>query len=990
MKQMKLFCTPKTKRNIFLIFCFWWIHSAAIAATAQCVFWANQGEIVAMNSAICDPATGVCEMQAGRVWFTAENVPPHNTYACINSASAHKIFGFPMACNAMGYSTKSEEFLDGNGDPVSLNICINKKGEWTEITSIRNSFLACPTGYRLALRNSGDGSIVSTGICTKFMECPLNPALLLVDKACFTPPPPPIPLQACSINNPVVPGSGEKLHSETDLTLAGAHPLSFSRFYRSRYAVLPKDMVSKGLGAMWMHNYQANLKISAIQITATRPDSSYALFQPSGTGWLANPLSNQNGKDTLTPVLDRGTIAGYSYKVFDTDAIELYDLTGKLISITDRNGWRTSMTYSNASTPVSVAPAAGLLIQVTNHFGRSLKFTYNDSKQLIKVTDPIGYAVQYAYAEDHPTFDMLVRVLRQNGSSRGYQYTDKSKKLPWALTGIYDELKNQYATYGYDDKGRVISESKIGNVDIARISYSDAAGDYTTTVQNLNAIGNVLSQTSIGFTAVGGRYQPTGSSAPSALCGGYAQTTTYDTQGNKLTELTHDAKFITYTYDAKSRQLSRTERTGSAYGAITYKATTAYHPTFNLPTLTTEPNKRVAISYDAKGNVLGFVDYTTNDPRGALGLNASVISSQSTGWTYNAKQLPATARYTETKSGVTSSASTFSFSYNAQGNLTQFTQSIAGGALETGKLTSYNANGAFLAGISTSGERVAHSYTPRGQLATTSIFTPAVPATLATATKPATPFIPAKTALANYTYDAIGQSKQVSYPNGDTLVYTYSPAHKLLGIKWNGIEQYTPVAGISGNLAALAGYSGITNPELAYKLGVNSNTLDMLDAAPKALTAASNAAAFKAVELAKEAVLGKRVQAAVPLIIWGVVELGGASQAVLGIGAGIGLAAIVDNLTSPKVGDKSRICLPGKDPDDCQKLYDAYRASSKKAKNLGGCNGTMSQADKNLRRPLWEEAAKTRESHHNKCFDGGDSGHQTQVDQLWKAAANCK
>jgi hypothetical protein len=77
-------------------------------------------------------------------------------------------------------------------------------------------------------------------------------------------------------------------------------------------------------------------------------------------------------------------------------------------------------------------------------------------------------------------------------------------------------------------------------------------------------------------------------------------------------------------------------------------------------------------------------------------------------------------------------ASTFSFNYNALGNLTQFTQSIAGAALETGILSSYNANGQFLAGTSTTGDKVKHTYTPRGQLATTSLITPAVPAVAAT------------------------------------------------------------------------------------------------------------------------------------------------------------------------------------------------------------------------------------------------------------------
>ncbi len=227
---------------------------------------------------------------------------------------------------------------------------------------------------------------------------------------------------------------------------------------------------------------------------------------------------------------------------------------------------------------------------------------------------------------------------------------------------------------------------------------------------------------------------------------------------------------------------------------------------------------------------------------------------QTTDWVFNTQQLPVLATYREAQYSNnrptnTSTPSLFLFTYDMLGNLNQFTQLI-NGKIETGKLTAYNANGAFLAGTSTTNQAVKHSYTPRGQLATTSV----------------------ANQVTTYTYDAIGQSKQITYPNGDTLNYTYDAAHKLKSIKWNGIEQYTPVAGLGTNLSSnlaslvtLGGYSGITNPELAYKLGVNVQTLDGIDAAPKVLSEATNAAAFRAVELAKDAVIGKEARAQIVL-----------------------------------------------------------------------------------------------------------------------------
>jgi hypothetical protein len=439
-----------------------------------------------------------------------------------------------------------------------------------------------------------------------------------------------------------------------------------------------------------------------------------------------------------------------------------------------------------------------------------------------------------------------------------------------------------------------------------------------------------------------------------------------------------------YTYDTKGRPLSRTERTGSATGAITYKATTAYHPTFNLPTLTTEPNKRVAISYDAKGNVLGYMDYTTSDATGVLGLSAPIVSSQSTGWAFNAQQLPVLALYTETqyannRATSTSTPSLFLFNYDSLGNLAQFTQLI-NGKVETGKLTSYNANGAFLTGTSTTNQAVKHTYTPRGQLASTTVAVNGI------------------NQVTTYTYDDIGQSKQVAYPNGDKLVYTYDAAHKLQSIKWNGTEQYTPTAGISSNLAALAtlgGYSGISNPELAFKLGMNASTLDALDGAPKVLTQASNAAAFAAVELAKEAVIGREARAQVVQAVQAGIRLGGWIGSRFGIpmgvvGAQLGFVEGSDGLTRNPAGAK--ICQNGKDPDKCNKLYEAYKKAVDNARGMS-CNGITNLAERAKRRQLNLDEAIAREQHRKNCFDESDpeyEGHGQKASDKFNAANNCK
>jgi hypothetical protein len=261
-----------------------------------------------------------------------------------------------------------------------------------------------------------------------------------------------------------------------------------------------------------------------------------------------------------------------------------------------------------------------------------------------------------------------------------------------------------------------------------------------------------------------------------------------------------------------------------------------------------------------------------------------------------------------------------------------------------------------------------------------------VPATLATATKPATPFTPAKTALTAYTYDAIGQSKQVTYPNGDKLAYTYSPAHKLLSIKWNGIEQYTPTAGISGNLAALitlGGYSGITNPELAYKLGVNASTLYAIDAAPKVLTETANAAAYKTVRLAKEAVVGREARAQAAQAVQAGIRLGGwigsrFSLPASTVAVQLGFVDRGDGYVYNPAGD--RVCSKGKDPDDCEKKRARAEGAKARANGLNGCKGGEPAALRDTKTAAWKEAVDARED-QRQCFNDSDTNHAQNYGQ---------
>ena len=81
------------------------------------------------------------------------------------------------------------------------------------------------------------------------------------------------------------------------------------------------------------------------------------------------------------PTVERGQKISYSAgagQLLDADALteERYDTSGAVTTVSPARGGVLTYTYSDAGTPPAIAPATGLLIQVSDPFGRNVKFSY--------------------------------------------------------------------------------------------------------------------------------------------------------------------------------------------------------------------------------------------------------------------------------------------------------------------------------------------------------------------------------------------------------------------------------------------------------------------------------------------------------------------------------------------------------------------------------------------------------------------------------------
>ncbi|MFZ0158197.1 MAG: DUF6531 domain-containing protein [Kineosporiaceae bacterium] len=236
------------------------------------------------------------------------------------------------------------------------------------------------------------------------------------------------------VGDPVDADSGALAESVTDIAVPGRGvALAFTRTFDSRRAGQ-----AGRLGFGWTDSYDWLLTVSSAtsgptkgEVTVRQANGSENVFAPNGTGGYRAPrqvmaalVKNANG--TWTYVLRKAVT--YSFGA-----------TGKLTSISDRNGYTTTLAYD----------AGGRLSTVTDPAGRALTVTYDASNRVSKVSDPLPRSVSYTYdtAGNLATItDVDTRV-----TTLGYDSAHR-------LTTVKDPRTNTVTT-AYDATGRATSQT---------------------------------------------------------------------------------------------------------------------------------------------------------------------------------------------------------------------------------------------------------------------------------------------------------------------------------------------------------------------------------------------------------------------------------------------------------------------------------------------------------------------------------------------------
>jgi RHS repeat-associated protein len=566
---------------------------------------------------------------------------------------------------------------------------------------------------------------------------------------CVKPIKEPCPKNSPSVGKPCDPATGNEHYTETDYTGAGPFPLNFSRTYNSK-------VTGNGrLGFNWVSSFgdptgtstlSVNTQVTPNFAQVPRPGGRAVFFRKVNGIWTPD----SDITDTLTQTAE-GWIYTQRNGIVETynNTIDLVgNSSGQLISITNDAGLSQTMTYE---------PATGYLGAVTDPFGHSLTFAYDAKGRLSTMTNPNGGVTSYAY-DDTNNVGNLSTVTYPDLKFRRYTYNEPGyvatgTNYPNALTGIYDENNNRYASLTYDTLGRVIVNqlADVGNGGPQQkytLSYDSATQTTVTDAVNNRVVmtfatnldvKNLVSNKNLTDNKI--LYQ------------------TFDANNNLTCKQDEEGRVTTWTYNAANQKLSETTgRTGTCAAPVNTAATrtTAYQYLSNdldLPTLVEAPSvaagqvKRTSIGYSGKLPV--SITQSGFTPAGAA-------VARTVAMTYNASGQVASIDGPRTD---VNDVTTLNYYNCTTGGACGQLQSVTNALGQTATYDSYDANGRPLSLIDPNGLKTLYTYDVRGRVATV------------TQTAPG-----GGSRVTQYGYDAAGNVTSTLLPTGLSLTYTYNAA----------------------------------------------------------------------------------------------------------------------------------------------------------------------------------------------------------------------
>ncbi|CAG1065975.1 Putative deoxyribonuclease RhsC [uncultured bacterium] len=469
----------------------------------------------------------------------------------------------------------------------------------------------------------------------------------------------------------------------------------------------------------------------------------------------------KNGDGTYT----RATKEGIVYQ---------FNASGKLTSITDRNGNSTLLSYTNGNL-TSITDRNGRVIQLSyDGNGRVTQFTsvdnqntilsYNASGNLSSVNGPANADWSYTY----------------NAGGRMQTKTDPNGNV---------------VTYAYDAQGRMTSSTDAQNrtksfaydqtTDTATVTERDGGvwifkydSVQDTVLDMTDPLGNVTHYI----------YDEDRNLTRTTNPDGTYSTYTYDGSGNMLTKTNELWQVTEFTYNSFGQVL--TERDVTSNTTITY----TYDSNGNLTSIVDASGATTQFQYDSRGNLTATIDASSNQTTLVYDASNNLTSitdpaSGTTAFTYDSAGIPLSQ--TEAAGAVTA------FTYDSLGRLATATQ--PGNAVTQ---FSYDANGNVVSVTDANSRNTSYTYnsdnlvtseTNAMNQVTTFTYGSTGCGSCTGGVNKLTALTDARTNATNFTYDKLGRVLTETDPLGNTVSYSYDSKGNLTSrtAANNAITTYT-------------------------------------------------------------------------------------------------------------------------------------------------------------------------------------------------------
>lgn len=266
------------------------------------------------------------------------------------------------------------------------------------------------------------------------------------------------PIETCprcpSAGSPISLATGNTWIEEADVRIPGlSGGLTLVRTWNS---IWPSTQASSQVGLFgpnWRSNFEERVFLGSDNyMKYARADGSFWSFgytgstSNGGTFGVAAPAN-------VTAALVQGST--YWTLTFQNGERRLFDNnSGNLISVVDRNGNTTQLSYD----------ATSRLTAVTDAASRHLYFGYasSTSRLVTSITSDVGISLSYSYDSQ----GRLIQVTKPDQTTISFQYNSQS-----LITAVLDINGKVLESHTYDSNGRGLTSSRANGVEAVTISY---------------------------------------------------------------------------------------------------------------------------------------------------------------------------------------------------------------------------------------------------------------------------------------------------------------------------------------------------------------------------------------------------------------------------------------------------------------------------------------------------------------------------------------